>query len=200
MKKLLAIVSLVLICMPLNTMFGGGDKIFWSADNMLTWKDFKKEIPKNSKTKSHGFVGIDIDPEKKDNDDYTLQVTIHAYFLKPSSERPDKDEQSDDALHHEQKRFDLAEVYARKLRKQISDSTFKTAGKFYVVASKITKQLTKECGEEGKLYDEQTKNGTIDTAQSRWDKYIDGMLQKYGGSEDVEMDVTVEKKITKDIK
>ena len=131
MKKLLAIVSLVLICMPLNTMFAGGDKIFWSSDTMLTWKDFKKEIPKNSKTKSHGFVGIDIDPEKKDNDDYTLQVTIHAYFLKPSSEKPDKDEQSDDALHHEQKRFDLAEVYARKLRKQISDSTFKTAGKFY---------------------------------------------------------------------
>jgi hypothetical protein len=200
MKKLLAIVALVLICMPLNTMFGGGDKIFWTSDGMLTWKDFKKEIPKNSKTKSKGSVSIDIENEKKENDDFTLQVTIHAYFLKPNSEKPDKDGQTDDALHHEQKRFDLAEVYARKLRKQISDSTFKTAGKYYVVASKIFKQLTKECGEEGKLYDEQTKNGTIDTAQSRWDKYIDGMLQKYGGSEDAQMDVTVEKKITQDIK
>ena len=197
MKKLLAILLLALV-MPINTMLGGGDKIYWTSDVQLTWKDFKKEVPKTSKSKNHGFVGIDIDNGQKD--DNTLQVTVHAYFLKSGSSKPDEAGQTDEALHHEQYRFNLAEVYARKIKKQISDSTFKTAGKFYVVASKITKQASKDCSDAQHRYDDETKNGAIDTAQSRWDKYIDGQMQKYSAYDESSMDVTVEKKITKDIK
>lgn len=198
MKKLFIIVLIASLFIPVNEMFGGGDKIYWSADGELTWKDFKKEVPKTSKSKTHGQVGIDIDNDQKD--DNTLEVSVFAYFLKSGSSKPDMDGQTDEALHHEQYRLNLAEVYARMLRKQIGDSTFKTVGKYYVVASKLTKQLSKDLSEEQHKYDDETKMSANDTAQQRWDKYIDDQLQKFTENGEPKFEVTFEKKITKAIK
>lgn len=198
MKKLFLSLLVVMLFIPVNAIIGGGDKIYWSSDTELIWKDFKKEVPKTSKAKTHGQVGIDILNDQKD--DHTMEVSIYAYFLKSGSSKPDLDGQTDDALHHEQYRFNLAEVYARMLRKQLGDSTFKTMGKYFVVASKLTKQLSKELSDEQHKYDGEIGTPTKDTAQQRWDKYIDAELLKYAENADPKLEVTFEKKITEEIK
>ncbi len=198
MKKALLLLPLLILFIPLNKLNGGSDKIYWSSDTQLNWKDFKKEVPKSSKARTHGQVGIDILNDQKD--DHTIEVSVYAYFLKSGSSKPNTDMQKDDALHHEQYRFNLAEVYARMLRKQLGDSTFKAIGKYFVVAAKITKAISKELSDEQHKYDAEVGTPIRDTAQQRWDKYIDAELLKYGENADPKMDVTFEKKITEDIK
>ena len=49
-------------------------------------------------------------------------------------------------------------------------------------------------------YDDETKMSANDTAQQRWDKYIDDQLQKFTENGEPKFEVTFEKKITKAIK
>lgn len=198
MKRLIHLLPLLILFIPFGVIVAGGDKIYWSEDTQLIWKDFKKEVPKNSKAKAHGQVGIDILNDEKD--DHTMELSVYAYFLKSGSSKPDEAGQTDEALHHEQYRFNLAEVYARMLRKRLGDSTFKTSGKYFVVASKITKQLSKELSDEQHKYDEEVGTPIRDTAQQRWDKNIDARLLQYGQNADPKQDITFEKKITENAK
>jgi len=196
MKKVYLLAALFVACIlfPYGTMLGGSDVVQWSDVKQINWKDFKKD-QKSPKHKTHSAIGIEIKPEQKD--DNTMIANVYAEFNKENSGKPDADGQTDEALHHEQLRFDLAEVHARMERKQLPDSTYKTIGKFYMIAQKINKQANKEFLEESAKYDEETKMGTNDSAQQRWDKYVADQLSKYSDlTAETPVELTIEKKIT----
>jgi len=194
MKKVLAVLCFILLVFPFNSMFGGSDAIYWSDTKQITWKDFKKD-QKSPKHKTHSAIGILILPEQKD--DQTMIANVYAAFNKENSGKSDADGQTDDALHHEQVRFDLAEVHARMERKQLPDSSYKTIGRFYSIAQKVNKQANKEFNDESAKYDEETKMGANDTAQQRWDKYVQAQLDKYSDlTAATPVELTIEKKIT----
>ncbi len=137
-----------------------------------------------------------IEPEQKD--DNTMIANVYAEFNRENSQKPNADGQTDEALHHEQLRFDLAEVYARKERKQLPDSTYKTVGKFYIIAQHINKQLNKDFEAESAKYDSATKFGTDADAQQKWDKDVSdrlGQLSSYTADDKVEL--SIEKAIPK---
>lgn len=196
MKKVLAVIFFVLLIFPFKTMLGGGDMIQWSDVKPLVWKNFKKDESKSSKHKTHSAIGIVIEPEEKDAQ--TMVANVYAEFDMEKSSKPDPDGQTDDALHHEQTRFDLAEAYARKERKQLPDSTYKTVGKFQQIAQHINKQANKDFLEESAKYDEETKNGTDDAAQKKWDKDIsDRLTQLSSYTADDKVELNIEKGIPK---
>jgi hypothetical protein len=195
MKKVLLVAAIVMLCLPIENMLAGSDIINWDPVKQLTWKDYRKEEQKTGKHKTHSAIGIVIEPEQKD--DQTMIANVSAEFNKLNSSKPDADAQTEDALHHEQLRFDLAEVHARMERKQLPDSTYKTIGKFYQIAQRINKQANKDFLEESAKYDDETKNGTDADAQKKWDKYVADQLGKYSDlTADQKVEIPIEKKIT----
>jgi|SRR5581483_4605618 len=190
MKKVFIVAFFVLLAYPFNLMFGGSDIIQWSDVKQLTWKDFKKDNGKSPKPKLKSSIGIVIEPEQKD--DNTMIANVYAEFNKENSSKPNSEGQTDEALHHEQLRFDLAEMYARKERKQLPDSAYKTVGKFYIIAQHINKQINKDFLTESAKYDEETKNGSDATAQEKWDKDVSdrlGQLSSYTSDDKVELNI-----------
>jgi len=195
MKKVYVVLFFVLASFPFSSMLGNGDQIYWDAMKQITWKDFKKDEPKTGKHKVKSALGILILPEQKD--DQTMIANVYAAFNKENSARPDADGQTDDALHHEQTRFDLAEVHARMERKQLPDSTYKTIGKFYIIAQRINKQANKDFMDESAKYDDETKMGTDAAGQKKWDQYVQDQLTKYSSyTSDDKIELPIEKKIT----
>lgn len=197
MKKVLGVLFVVLMLIPVNEILGGGKDLYWSDIKQLTWKDYKKTVDKHSKRKAKSNMGIVILPAQKD--DQTMIANVYAVFNTETSTKPNEDGQTDDALHHEQIRFDLAELHARMERKQLPDSTYKTIGKFYMIAQKINKQANKDFMDESKKYDEETKFGDDAAAQKKWDQYVQDELNKYGDNTgDDGIELSIEKKITKE--
>lgn len=74
-------------------------------------------------------------------------------------------------LGHEQLHFDIAEVYARKIRKAIDSlrrKNVKTINNYSVEIAKLMKRRH----EIDSLYDEQTSHGTYGNEQSEWKQKI----------------------------
>ena len=197
MKKVLGVLFVVLMLIPANIMLGRSKDLYWSDVTQLSWKDYKKSADKHSKRKAKSNMGIVILPSQKD--DHTMLANVYAVFNTETSTKPNEDGQTDDALHHEQIRFDLAELHARMERKQLPDSTYKTTGKFYVIAQKINKEANKAFMEESKKYDEETKFGDDAAAQKKWDQYVQDQLNKFGDyTGDNAIELEIEQKITKE--
>jgi len=99
------------------------DKLPWSEGRRLIWNDFQsKAIPGNSQAAATTFCGISYllnSPTKK----FTAgQVKIESFFV-PSKSWVHNDHKTDFVLMHEQSHFDIAELFARRFRKIISDKT-----------------------------------------------------------------------------
>jgi len=81
-------------------------------------------------------------------------------------------------LSHEQGHFDIAEVFARKLHKKLSEYKFnlKTYKKDL---KKIYDEVTDEKEETQNEYDEETRHSINKTKQAEWLRKIDEMLEEY---------------------
>ena len=89
------------------------DTLHWSKDRKLTWDDFKG-LPDSNSTgmagTSSGFFYYSYY-----NSDTTLEFKVNTIFFKKYSWV--KTEYMDsETLNHEQRHFDISEIYAQKLR------------------------------------------------------------------------------------
>lgn len=151
--------------------------IEWSKERKLTWLDFKRKpssdiTPFGAETncilalKSNTVSLISKPKIKVTNSFYCYESWVKTKNLKNNV-----------LLEHEQMHFDLSEIYARKLRKIISESKFNT---FNLV--KETNRLFYEYFDLNKerqiLYDKETKHGTDSLEQNKWKKMIETELQQ----------------------
>jgi hypothetical protein len=88
--------------------------IVWSKDRKLNWNDFQRSVHKETKG-AQSDIGIDILSIPTKNNKYDYVVIPYFYKLRSSvaSRNPD-------ILKHEQLHFDIAELFARKMRIKIS--------------------------------------------------------------------------------
>lgn len=109
------------------------DKIFWNENRKLVWADFRSQSkPNTSQAAATTFCGISYlldSPTKKFTD---KQVKIESFFI-PSKSWAHAEHRTDNVLMHEQSHFDIAELFARKFRKVISDKSLdvKSLQKYY---------------------------------------------------------------------
>jgi len=94
--------------------FDNADEIAWSESSKLTWDDFKG-IPDTSKVyvwaeTTYKIQITDLILEKE-----VPKYKVRCYFIKSASWTITDDKLS---LMHEQLHFDIAELYARKIRKK----------------------------------------------------------------------------------
>ena len=122
---------LVFFCFA--TLISAQEKLAWNENRQLAWDVFQsKDIAISSKAAATTFCGISYLLNSSTKKFTARQVKIEAFFV-PSKSWAHKDHKTDFVLMHEQSHFDIAELFARRFRKLISDKTMdaKTLQKYY---------------------------------------------------------------------
>jgi hypothetical protein len=146
--------------------------IRWSEDQKLTWADYKgKPKPDSDAAASTAtYLGIEYNFGNKGFD-----YKITCSFSKTRSWGLHK---TDYILAHEQGHFDIAELFARKLHKEMinykfNKKTFKDDLKnIYLSITAAKEQMQND-------YDKETNHSIIKDKQEEWLKKIDEQLKQY---------------------
>lgn len=142
------------------------DSIPWSKKARLQWSDFSGRPD----TLSQGTAGCAASIYVKGISDNGLpNFLVSNFFVKNRAWT--KDSTSSILLQHEQLHFDIAEIYARKIRKAI-DSLRKRKVRTVNNYSLEIMKLLKMRDETDSLYDEQTSHGVNGKAQFDWTQKI----------------------------
>jgi hypothetical protein len=87
-----------------------------------------------------------------------------------------REKESEDLLKKEQIYFDLEELFARKIKKKASETTFDSAtaqDEF----NKLCSAFRKECRSRVKMYDTETASSPDDKIELEWEKKIEEELE-----------------------
>lgn len=167
LRPFLAIIFLLIIG------FGKAqDKMFWNENRKLVWEDFKSQTkPGTSQAAATTFCGISYllsSPTKK----FTAKnVKIESFFV-PSKSWAHQDHRTEMVLMHEQSHFDIAELFARKFRKIISDQVLdaKSLQKLYTAIYNDYKAYQQD-------YETVTNHGRIREKQLEYSAKIDAEIK-----------------------
>ena len=117
--KLRHIVILFVLCFTNNLIFSqdnlSGEKILWNKDIKLKWKDFQGEVPSEDLVFKKAATCYEIMIESNSFDGAPPNFMVTKYFIKNRSWTVTN---SIGVLAHEQLHFDIAELFARKMRKR----------------------------------------------------------------------------------
>lgn len=137
------------------------DVITWSPDVKLTWNDFKADPEMGNPHAAISNLGIRA-PMKGP----PAEARIDAYFDPQKSwVKPEKDVPH--LLAHEQGHFDITEIYARKLRKEMGEFKF-TQKNLSAQYERLFTKVTDELSLEQKRYDQETNWSQNKEKQAEW--------------------------------
>ena len=153
----------------------GTATIVWSADRSLRWSDFRASPPAWGGLSALSAWTIEVSALRC-GPDGRLRGGVRAVFLPDRSWVRDP---SDALLDHEQGHFDLAEVYARRLRERLRDEAppCRAAGAAEA-AQRLYDDVLDEAERESARYDADTARGTRPDAQRRWRRTIAAALDR----------------------
>lgn len=156
------------------------DHLAWSPDARLVWEDFRgvpDSVSPNAKALTKTGMHYDYKLQKD-----AIQVEAVCYFDRSQSwVSPKKNAQTPQQLKHEQLHFDLAELMARKIRKELSTHTSKDIPGTQAFIDKMnTQYFETELAAMTAAYDTETNHGSTDSKQKKWETKIAGELKKLG--------------------
>jgi hypothetical protein len=151
------------------------DTLQWRPSRALNWNDFKGRVEKFSEddalTKSSIVVSFEfVRPGH-------INYEIHAVFNYYGSWVKDY-AKTDRLLLHEQTHFNITELFARKIRKELSETDY-VPGKFKSILDEIYTKYEVEWKAYQRVYDKQTNQGVNTKAQKEWDKKVLDELELY---------------------
>lgn len=156
-------------------------KILWGVDVNLTYSDFKKEPPIKDSTY---FAMSRIERTIQYQIENGIPIfMLKTFFVKDSSFIFIK---NSNTLEHEQVHFDIAELYTRKMRRDMEQLQLEAISEIDCYFEIITKRL-KESDQTDSLFDTQCRglviNGQIierefQSRQKEWADSIDNELSR----------------------
>lgn len=151
------------------------ETILWEENKKLSWEDFRGIPPKSSVAAAITGSGITYKfSSYYKNGKQRVKFTVSTFFYPNSSwYRPHLC--NDLILGHEQLHFDITEIYARKMRKQLDRTSFSKNIKAEVRA--IYKKINKELNDFQNLYDTSTNYSRNEEQQIIWNKKIANELK-----------------------
>jgi len=144
------------------------NEIVWDNSYHLSWNDFKGvpnfEYRSDALTSSSIYFGYRFDGHR------TYEVEVYSSFFRDKS-WVKEGSPNRALLEHEQRHFDLTEIYARKLRKELIEYAYngKSLERNYDrIFDKYFRLLEKEQAE----YDHDTHHSLDRNSQRKWDNRI----------------------------
>lgn len=149
-----------------------GQKIIWKEDQKLVWDNFKSPVNRknNPNVAAYTHCGWEYSLVKSSNPKTPVKIEIHAIF---NEERSWKDVKkiNDYILIHEQKHFDIAELFARKLRKEVAEKVI-TSGDYDKYFKAVYQKVSNDYQNFQKSYDRETQHGINEDKQKEYNALI----------------------------
>ena len=143
--------------------------IEWKPTARLSWEDFKGSPDYESENVALTNTSIQLE---YGYDKTSLEFTVKCRFDKTKSWVKIK---NDDVLNHEQLHFDIAELYARKLRRQLREYKFNPTTVAEDV-NHIYMKIMEEHHSMQQLYDVETDHSRLEDKQAEWEKRVETFL------------------------
>jgi hypothetical protein len=169
MRLLIFIVALFFCCfMPEDH----SDKLVWNENRQLTWDDFRG---KPAKRFSAASTHYDIHKlmEEKGN---SAHINVEAVFFCNKSWKK-TNWINNEVLIHEQKHFDIVELFARKLRKSIQSRKYTSYENLKTVSDSLYDVNDKEMDKYQDKYDDETDASMDGEKQREWNQKISDELK-----------------------
>lgn len=164
------------ILILLMNFFAASQVIEWKPNIKLCKNDFQGKIPDD--TINHAGTAYNIGYEIVSNSIWTGRMKIRTYAIFNTSESwLNEAFYTDDLLNHEQKHFDIAQIFAYKLQ-YLLNKEIKNSKDFNVKFEMINKLIGDECISFQKKYDAETDHGTIAEVQKKYDQDIRQLLEE----------------------
>ncbi|HQV77342.1 MAG TPA: DUF922 domain-containing protein [Chitinophagales bacterium] len=142
--------------------------IVWNENRKLTWNDFnakpERSYPNMEEAQTVSSIEVGYTSTNK-----KIEITIAAKFY-PNLSWHYSNINSSYILQHEQLHFDITELYARMMRKQISEQVKSSKDKSKY--NSIVKKIMNNWDNEQNAYDDQTNHGANKTEQLKWENNI----------------------------
>ncbi len=146
--------------------------IKWDANKRLTWNDYK--AAPNAKSDAAASTSTLLSIEYKLSST-KFGYTIKSFFSKTKSWGLHKTAY---ILSHEQGHFDIAEIFARKLNKEMGGYVFNKRT-YQKDLKKIYEDISEEKTEMQDEYDKETNHSINKGKQAEWLKRIEKLLKEY---------------------
>ncbi|WP_350292320.1 DUF922 domain-containing protein [uncultured Croceitalea sp.] len=142
----------------------------WDSKTRLTWDDFKGVVPPDSAPAATTASGISYKYSANLlHHEVQLDFEVNAFFY-PNESWYKPDVCNNLILSHEQLHFDISELFARKMRKRLNETSFSDNVKAEI--RKIYKETLKALSDYQDRYDWETNFSRNREQQLRWNEQI----------------------------
>lgn len=162
------------------------DTINWRLNYKLKWDDFKGKLDSNSTFAAVSSIIMDYDiiGTKKNITGVTVKCIFDRNDSQLNYSNINKILRDSTLLAHEQTHFDIAELFARRLRKNFKDIFDKKRTSTFEETQKVYNNLLNTYDSINRIYDTETNFSKNKVAQKKWTKKINNELSsliKYSG-------------------
>lgn len=166
-------------CVLLLGFLGRGQEIEegvpWSKEFRLTWSDFRGKVPPAAVPAATTASGISYTyTANLIHHEVHLDFEVNAYFY-PNESWYKPDQCDEVTLSHEQLHFDIAELFARQMRRKLEDTSFSDNVKEEI--RKIYRETLEELRKFQELYDWETDFSRNRGKQIEWNEKIENLLE-----------------------
>lgn len=156
---------------------GFSQKIKWTPGTKLKWSDFQSKAARNptDNTAAFAYTGIVYEVVKSTNARSPVSIKVTSVFdVQKSWKRSEN--LPDHILNHEQIHFDIAELYARKIRKLVRDK-IRTSGDYDRLFKTEYQKLYDEYMAFQDKYDKETNHGENLDKQKYYNDFVSMSLK-----------------------
>lgn len=172
----------------LGIIFQNDNQIYYHERPKVSWEDFRAVNKIDGPEAAHIHVAISSAVEY---DEGFLNIEIKCYMT-PESSLVLKDKECEYLLNHEQRHFDLQEVFARRIRKRYLEKNDYTFDKLQKDLNGIFIEEIKKGTQLQADYDNETNHSIDEKKQSEWNDNIDQWLLNLEDYKDVNLKIKIE--------
>ncbi|SRX75216.1 DUF922 domain-containing protein [Aequorivita antarctica] len=172
MKLFVAFLFSLLLFPQLNS-----EKIIWNENQKLSWEDFRGKPMRsaNFAAITNSGIGFQYSYSIK-NGIMDVEYSVESFFT-PESSWYIPEHATSHILRHEQAHFDISELHARMLRKNISGKKFSKKIKSEIEA--IYQQVEQKRRAMQTKFDAETDHSRNEEKEAFWQKFIAQQLADY---------------------
>lgn len=168
---------LIFVCCLLAVHLISGQKIIWKEGQKLVWESFKSPINRNKNPDVVAYTncGWEYSVVKSSNPKLPVKIEIKTVFNEDKSWK-DTQKINDYILLHEQKHFDIAELFVRKFRKYVAEK-IRNSGDYDRLFKSVYNQVSNEYKHFQMTYDKDTRHGMDEEKQTEYNVIISKELE-----------------------